>query len=84
MENRGQQLKEVFPSIKEKVLLKDFSTFRIGGIADYILETGDSSEVIKAISFCRESDIAFCVIGLDGSFRAGRGPCVVVSEESRH
>lgn len=63
MENRGQQLKEVFPSIKEKVLLRDFSTFRIGGIADYILETGDSSEVIKAISFCRESDIAFCVIG---------------------
>jgi UDP-N-acetylmuramate dehydrogenase len=56
-------IKDIFPSVKESCELKDYTTFRIGGPADYLFETGDSTEMLKIIDYCKCNDIPFGVIG---------------------
>ncbi|MCK9577979.1 UDP-N-acetylmuramate dehydrogenase [bacterium] len=63
MENIFEKLKNFIPEIKENVSLKSYCTFRIGGSARFLLETGNYEMVIKAISFCNENNIPFYIIG---------------------
>ncbi|MDD4409615.1 MAG: UDP-N-acetylmuramate dehydrogenase [Candidatus Pacebacteria bacterium] len=63
MENRFQELKDVFPGMKSNISLRDNSTFKIGGMADYFYETGDSEELKSVIKFCKDKGIDFSVIG---------------------
>jgi len=40
--------------IKENILLKDYTTFKIGGPADYFVEVGSVEEVVEAVAWAKE------------------------------
>lgn len=50
-------------NLKENVLLKDYTTFKIGGPARYFLETSDKDELGRAIQWALDEKILFLVIG---------------------
>lgn len=54
---------EQLPQIQQDVLLKDFTTFRIGGIAKYFLIARTNEEIISALKLAKENNLPFFVIG---------------------
>lgn len=50
-------------NLRENVLLKDYTTFKIGGPARYFLETSDGEELKKAVQWSLDEKIGFLVIG---------------------
>ncbi len=50
-------------NIKEKVLLKDYTTFKIGGPADYLVEVNSVAEAQEAVSFAKTKNLPILVIG---------------------
>lgn len=54
---------QVGRSLQKSVPLKDYSTFRIGGPADYFFEAHNLQELKEAIIFARQQKIPFYVIG---------------------
>lgn len=58
-----KELKEKFPTIKEKVLLKNYSTFRIGGLAKYFFEARKKEELIEIVLFSLKNKIPFFILG---------------------
>jgi len=68
MKKEEESLSELFQSLvgqplRRNVLLKDYSTFRIGGPADFFFEANHLAELKKAIIFALEQNIPFYVIG---------------------
>jgi UDP-N-acetylmuramate dehydrogenase len=49
--------------IRKNVLLKDYSTFRIGGKAKYFFIAKTKSDLISAIGFARENKLPFFLLG---------------------
>jgi len=49
--------------IKNNVLLKNYSTFQIGGKAKYFATIRNESELEEAIKFCKEKNIPFFILG---------------------
>ncbi len=49
--------------IQEKVLLKDFSTFKIGGPAKYFVEIKALEELKEAIEWAKEKEAKFMILG---------------------
>ena len=58
-----KDLKKEFPLLKEKVLLKDHTTWRVGGPAKYFLEIQNKEGLEKAISLAKEINLPFFVLG---------------------
>ncbi len=58
-----KDFKKEFPSLKEKVLLKDHTTWRIGGPAKYFLEVQNKNDLEKAIGLVKEINLPFFVLG---------------------
>jgi len=54
---------EQLPQIQQDVLLKDFTTFKIGGIAKYFLVARSNEEIISALKTAKENNLPFFVIG---------------------
>jgi len=50
-------------NIKEKVLLKDYTTFKIGGPADYFVEVNTIEEVQGALAWARDRGKKFLILG---------------------
>ncbi|MHC4397744.1 MAG: FAD-binding protein, partial [Planctomycetota bacterium] len=50
-------------AIKEDVILAPFTTFKIGGPADYFFEAKTKDELTEAIKTARDSAINFFVLG---------------------
>ncbi len=50
-------------NFKEKVLLKDYTSFRVGGYADYFIEVFTEEELIQSIKQAKEMKIPFFVLG---------------------
>jgi len=63
MQEIFEKLKNNFPNVEQNVLLKNYCTFHIGGMADYFLEVGDGDELKKVIFFCKDNNIKFYIIG---------------------
>lgn len=57
------EIKKLFPQIKENVSLKNYSTFKIGGRARYLLEVQTKQEIIQAIRAMKKLNLPFFVIG---------------------
>ena len=55
--------KRISEEVQEKVPLARFTTFRIGGPAEYYLEARSAEDVVKAIKVCKELDLPFYVFG---------------------
>ena len=50
-------------SIQEQVLLAPYTTFRIGGPASYFCEVTSEAELLQAIQFARQRNLAVFVLG---------------------
>lgn len=61
--NQFEELKNVLPGIKENVSLKDYSTFRIGGMAKYFLIVKNKEELKITIKKALELKIPFKLLG---------------------
>ncbi|MEK7583450.1 MAG: UDP-N-acetylmuramate dehydrogenase [Patescibacteria group bacterium] len=52
-----------FTTIKEGVLLKDFTTFRIGGPARFFVDVSTVEELTEALAFAKQEDVATLILG---------------------
>lgn len=57
------KLKRLLPGIKENVLLRNYTTFRIGGPAAFFYQADREEEFLKAIKISRELEVPFFVLG---------------------
>lgn len=48
---------------REKVMLKDYTTFKIGGEARYFCEVKNIDELMEAVIFARKGDLPILIIG---------------------
>jgi len=56
-------IKKLLPKIKKNVLLKDYTTFRIGGPAKYFLETEKKEDIVRVISAAKKFNLPFFILG---------------------
>ncbi|MBI3335920.1 MAG: FAD-binding protein [Candidatus Portnoybacteria bacterium] len=49
--------------IRENVLLRDYTTYRIGGPARYFCEVKDESGLQKAVSFAKDKQLQIFILG---------------------
>ncbi len=60
------KLKIALPEIKENILLKDYTSFKIGGRAKYFFLAKTKQDFIKAIKIAKQIGLRFFILG-DGS-----------------
>ena len=58
-----EELQKDFPKIEQDVSLKDYTTFKIGGLAKYLLPTSSDEELKKAIEKCLSLNLKFLILG---------------------
>lgn len=58
-----KELKKDFPKIKKNILLKNYTTFKIGGPAEYFLEANNKEEVLKAVKLAKKIKLPIFVLG---------------------
>jgi UDP-N-acetylmuramate dehydrogenase len=58
-----EELKNEFPRLEKDIMLKDYTTFKIGGLAKYFLRTSDRKELKKIIETAIKENINFLVVG---------------------
>lgn len=63
VDKKFQRLKAEFPSIQKKVALKHYTTFKVGGPAEYFLEVKSQEELLKAISLATVLKLRVFVLG---------------------
>lgn len=49
--------------LQKKVTLAPFSTFKIGGVAEYFVRVKNQNEIIEAINWAREKKLPFFILG---------------------
>ncbi len=68
------EIKQIFKgkiSLNEK--LAPFTTFRIGGVADYYVEPADANDILNIIKYLKKKDVPYYVMG--------NGSNVLISDE---
>ncbi|MDP3093727.1 MAG: UDP-N-acetylmuramate dehydrogenase [bacterium] len=56
-------LRKFLPGLRENVLLKDYTTFRIGGPADFFYEAKTEKDFVNAIRISRKLEVPFFILG---------------------
>jgi len=56
-------IKNLLPGIKRNVLLKNYTTFKIGGPAKYFFVAKNKEELISAISAAKKNHLPFFILG---------------------
>lgn len=59
----NKQLKRLLPDVEEHIWLASYTTFQIGGFAEYFFIAKSSDEVLWAIHAARELDMPFFILG---------------------
>jgi len=57
------QLKKLLPGLKRNVLLKNYTTFKIGGPAKYFFVAKNTEDLIKAVLVAKKLKLPFFVLG---------------------
>jgi len=55
--------KQLPPGVKENILLKNYTTFKIGGRAKYFFVAKDKEDVIRAVLAAKKNKLSFFVLG---------------------
>ena len=65
MTGPGFALAEAFGAdrVRQDVVLSDYTTFRVGGPADWLIETRSSGEIIQALEIARDSGMPATILG---------------------
>ncbi len=56
-------IKKKLPAMKRNVLLSKYTTFKIGGPAEYFFEVKDRKELTSAVKFAKEKGLPFFILG---------------------
>lgn len=60
---KKRKITEMMSGVREHVVMRDFTTFRIGGVADYFFEAKSIDELIKVIRAARALKIPYFILG---------------------
>ncbi len=63
MELFFDRLKEACPDVRRDEPMKDHTTFRVGGPADYFAMPENELEIRKAVALCREEGVPYFILG---------------------
>jgi len=58
-----KKLRRLLPGIKRNILLRDYTTFKIGGRARYFLKVKTSVSLIRATSIAKKNKLPFFILG---------------------
>lgn len=58
-----KKITEILPEIKEHVVMRDFTTFRVGGVADYFFEAKTIDNLIVAVRAANKCNISYFILG---------------------
>jgi UDP-N-acetylmuramate dehydrogenase len=58
-----QDIKKSLPDILENVVLSDYSTFQIGGLAKYLVKVKTEKALIKSVNIADENNLPFFILG---------------------
>ncbi len=58
-----QKLEKLLPKVRENVLLKNYTTFKIGGLARYFFLAKNKEDIIKAAKAAKELKLPFFILG---------------------
>lgn len=56
-------IQKILPGVKKNVLLKNYTTFRIGGPVKYFYTAKNKSDLIKAVKAAKELNLPFFILG---------------------
>jgi UDP-N-acetylmuramate dehydrogenase len=61
---KAKKLKKVLgDKLKENIVMRDYTTMKVGGVADYFFEAKNTEDLISAVLAAREDEIPFFVLG---------------------
>ncbi|MCL5407076.1 MAG: UDP-N-acetylmuramate dehydrogenase [Patescibacteria group bacterium] len=60
---KNKKLTDVLKSVREHVVMRDFTTLRIGGVADYFFEAKTIDDLIKAVRTAVDFKIPYFILG---------------------
>ena len=63
MEKDFKNFRKILPDLKENVLLKNHTTFKIGGPAKYFYIAKTSQDLIKAVKTAKQNNLQFFILG---------------------
>jgi len=58
-----KKISEVIPEIQEHVVMRDYTSLKVGGVADYFLEVKKIEDLIKAIRTAVDYQIPYFILG---------------------
>ncbi len=61
-EMKKEDIKKVFPHIRFNVSLAEYTTFKIGGIADYFLEVENKEKLKESVLWARDNNLPFFIL----------------------
>ena len=56
------KITEIIPKIREHQVMRDFTTLRVGGVADYFLEVFTADELVFAVRKAVELKIPYFIL----------------------
>lgn len=58
-----KKITEIIPAIKEHVVMRDYTTFKVGGVADYFYEAKTIEDLTRVVKVAIEHKIPFFILG---------------------
>lgn len=58
-----EEIKKLLPGVRQNVLLSDYTTFRIGGPADFFYEAKNQEQLVSSIKAARQAGLPFFILG---------------------
>lgn len=60
---KNNKLTDLLPGVQEHIVIKDLTTFHVGGVADYYFEAKQVDDLIKAVKVARKLSIPYFILG---------------------
>jgi len=60
---KTKKIVDILPGVKEHVVMRDFTTLRVGGVADYFWEVASVDDLIKAVRTAASLKIPYFILG---------------------
>jgi len=61
--SKYKKITEILPDIKEHVVMRDYNTFHVGGVADYFYESRSSGDLVRVVRLALEHQIPYFILG---------------------
>lgn len=60
---KPKKITQIIPEIREHVVIRDFTTLKVGGVADYFFEAKKIEDLVRIIRLAVEYNIAYFILG---------------------